>query len=49
MKRLALEFWDFFRHQKTQWVMPIVVVVLILAIVIVLTQTNVAPFLYSYF
>ena len=49
MKDLVREFWDFFRHEKTQWIMPILVVLLILILVIVLTQTNVAPFIYSYF
>lgn len=49
MRRLVLEFLDFLRHEKARWLLPIVLAALILGLILVLTQTNLAPFIYSRF
>jgi hypothetical protein len=52
MGRLTLvrEFWEFIRHQKKWWLLPIVAVLLLLALVVVFTaQSALAPFIYTLF
>jgi hypothetical protein len=47
---IAREFWEFLRHRKKYWMLPIVVVLLLLGLVIALTaQSALAPFIYTIF
>ena len=52
MSRLSIvrEFWDFLKHRKKLWLLPIVVLLLVLSVVIVLTaKSALAPFIYALF
>jgi len=52
MGRLSViaEFWEFLRHRKKFWLLPIVLMLLMLGIVIVMTANSaLAPFIYSIF
>ncbi len=47
---LAREFWDFLRHRKKYWLLPLVLILLGLGLLIVLTANSaVAPFIYTVF
>jgi len=47
---LLLEFWEFVRHSKRFWLLPILVMLAILAGIIVFTETSaVMPFIYALF
>ena len=47
---LVREFWEFLRHRKKYWLLPIVVVLLMLGLIIVLTgHSALAPFIYTIF
>jgi len=47
---VILEFWDFLRHRKKYWLLPIVLVLLLLGLVIALTANSaLAPFIYTVF
>ncbi len=46
---LIAEFWDFLKHNKKWWLLPILVVLLGLGGLIILSGTAVAPFLYTLF
>ena len=44
------EFWEFLRHRKKFWLLPLVVILLLLGVVIVLTANSaLAPFIYTIF
>ena len=43
------ELWDFLRHNKKWWLLPIVVVLILVGVLIVLGSTAVAPFIYTLF
>jgi len=44
------EFWEFLRHRKRYWLLPIVLVLLMLGALIVFTESSaVAPFIYALF
>jgi hypothetical protein len=44
------EFWEFLRHRKKYWLLPIVMMLLLLGLLIVLTQGSaLAPFIYTVF
>jgi competence protein ComGC len=44
------EFWDFLRHRKKFWLLPLVLILLVLGVVIVLTANSaLAPFIYTIF
>lgn len=45
---LLREFWDFLRHNKKWWLLPIVIVLLIFGLLIWLGGTSVAPFIYPF-
>lgn len=52
MGRLSVltEFWEFLRHRKKFWLLPLVVILLLLGVVIVLTANSaLAPFIYTVF
>jgi hypothetical protein len=40
------EFWDFLKHNKKWWLLPILVALLLLAALVVLSGTALAPFIY---
>ena len=43
------EFWDFLKHNKKWWLLPILVVLLLLGLLVMLSGTAVAPFIYPLF
>ena len=44
------EFWQFLRHRKKFWLLPIVIMLVLLGLVIVLTANSaLAPFIYTVF
>jgi hypothetical protein len=46
---LVGEFWEFLKHNKKWWLLPIVLVLLLLGLVVLLGGTAVAPFIYPLF
>lgn len=46
---LAAEFWDFLKHNKKWWLLPILVVLLLIGLLVVLGSTGAAPFIYPMF
>jgi len=46
---LLAEFWDFLKHNKKWWLLPIVLVLLLLGLLILLAGTSAAPFIYTIF
>ncbi|MFH1353976.1 MAG: DUF5989 family protein [bacterium] len=52
MSKLSIiaEFWDFIRHQKKWWILPIVVFLLLLGIFLVAAEGSaLAPLIYALF
>ena len=52
MSKLAIikEFWEFLKHRKKYWLIPIMLVLFLLGALIVLTQGSaLAPFIYTLF
>ena len=44
------ELWDFMKHRKKYWLLPIILVLLAVGALIVLTQGSaIAPFIYTLF
>ena len=43
------EFWDFLKHNKKWWLLPIVLMVLGLGALVLLGGTAFAPFIYTLF
>jgi competence protein ComGC len=44
------EMWQFIRHKKRYWLLPIIVILMLVAILLLVTQgTAVAPFIYTLF
>ena len=43
------ELWDFLRHNKKWWLIPIVVVLVLMGVLVVLAGTGAAPFIYTLF
>ena len=46
---LATEFWDFLKHNKKWWLLPILIVVLALGALVFLSGSGAAPFIYTLF
>ncbi len=46
---LMREFWDFLKHNKKWWLLPIFIVVLLLGLIVLLAGTPAAPFIYPLF
>lgn len=43
------DFWQFLRHSKKWWLLPILVIMLGLGVLVLLSGTAVAPFIYTLF
>lgn len=44
------ELWEFLRHRKKYWLMPLVIVLVLLGLVVALTaKSALAPFIYTVF
>ncbi len=46
---LAAEFWDFLKHNKKWWLLPILIVMALIAVLVALGTTGAAPFMYPLF
>jgi hypothetical protein len=46
---LVAEFWDFLKHNKKWWLLPIILVLLLLGLLVMLGGTAIAPFIYPLF
>jgi len=46
---LWAEFWDFLKHNKKWWLLPVVLVLLLLGGLILVSGTAWAPFIYTLF
>ena len=46
---LVREFWDFAKHNKKWWLIPIIVVLLLVGLLVVLAGTAASPFIYTLF
>jgi Family of unknown function (DUF5989) len=42
------EFWQFLRHNKKWWLLPILIVLLVFGLLIFLSGTGAAPFIYTF-
>jgi len=42
------EFWEFLRHNKKWWLLPILIVFLLFGLLIFLSGTGAAPFIYTF-
>jgi hypothetical protein len=43
---LIVDFWNFLKHNKKWWLLPIVIVILLFGALVVLSGTGLAPFIY---
>ena len=43
------ELWDFLKHNKKWWLLPIILCLLFFGLLIVLGGTSIAPFIYTLF
>jgi hypothetical protein len=46
---LARELWDFLKHNKKWWLLPILVALALIALLVALGGTGLAPFIYTVF
>lgn len=46
---LVRELWDFLRHNKKWWLIPIIAVLLLVTLLVVLSGSAAAPFIYTLF
>ena len=47
---VIIEFWEFLRHRKKFWLLPLVAILLLLGVMIVMTANSaLAPFIYTVF
>ncbi len=46
---LVAEFWDFLKHNKKWWLLPILITMALIALLIVLGSSGAAPFIYPLF
>lgn len=48
--QILAELWQFLRHRKIYWLLPLIITLLIFGLFIVFTEsTAVAPFIYAIF
>jgi hypothetical protein len=45
---LVGEFWEFLKHNKKWWLLPILIVLLVFGVLIFLSGTGAAPFIYTF-
>lgn len=43
------ELWDFLRHNKKWWLLPIVTILLLFGLLVLLSGSAAAPFIYTLF
>ncbi|MFZ2055617.1 MAG: DUF5989 family protein [Candidatus Aminicenantales bacterium] len=44
------ELWDFIRHRKRYWLVPIIIILVLVGLLLVLTEGSaIAPFIYTLF
>ncbi len=50
-KRSSLfrEFWEFLKHNKKWWLLPIILILLGLGLLVLLSSSAIAPFIYPLF
>jgi hypothetical protein len=46
---LVRDFWDFLKHNKKWWLLPIAILLALVGILIILGSTAAAPFIYTLF
>jgi hypothetical protein len=46
---LVREFWDFLKHNKKWWLLPILIVLALVAVLAILGGTGLVPFIYTVF
>jgi hypothetical protein len=46
---LIAEFWQFLRHNKKWWLLPMIGVLLLVGVLILLAGSAAAPFIYTLF
>jgi hypothetical protein len=46
---IVTEFWQFLRHNKKWWLLPIVTMIFALGVLVFLSGTAAAPFIYTLF
>ena len=46
---LVREFWEFLKHNKKWWLMPILIVILLIGLLVVLAGSGVGTFMYTVF
>ena len=44
---LMSEFWQFLKHNKKWWLLPIIIILLGLGLLVFLSGTAIAPFIYT--
>ena len=52
MAKLSIlkEVWEFIKHKKKYWLIPIVIILLLIGILLVVTEGSaIAPFIYTLF
>ena len=48
--QILAEFWEFLKHRKRYWLLPIVIVLLLLGLVVIFTESSaITPFIYTLF
>jgi competence protein ComGC len=44
------EIWDFIKHRKRYWLVPIIIILVLVGLLLVLTEGSaIAPFIYTLF
>ena len=43
------EFWEFLKHNKKWWLLPIILILLGLGLLVMLSSSAIAPFIYPLF
>jgi len=52
MAKLSIlkEIWDFIKHRKRYWLVPIIIILVLVGLLLVLTEGSaIAPFIYTLF
>jgi len=46
---LVAEFWDFLKHNKKWWLLPILIAMIAIGVLVALGSSGAAPFIYPLF